>query len=179
MRAFTPRSTRKSRGSAEPPLAHDPSSAVAHRELAEIYYKDGKLLKPLKRMRNTSTMPTFRPSDYARYATILFFKGDYAKSKEIVEQALPKTPRDLVLNRLMFYNDFELGNKEAARSEADKFFNAGYEAADFIGQDYLYYGRLLIQDKQFQQGIAQLQKALELDPGKIELYQEIGLHTRV
>lgn len=73
-------------------------------------------------MRNTSTMPTFRPSDYARYATILFFKGDYAKSKEIVEQALPKTPRDLVLNRLMFYNDFELGNKEAARSEADKFF---------------------------------------------------------
>ena len=155
-------------------LAHDPSSAVAHRELAEIYYKDGKLLKAAEAYAEYINDAHVSTSDYARYATILFFKGDYAKSKEIVEQALPKTPRDLVLNRLMFYNDFELGKKEAARSEADKFFNAGYEAADFIGQDYLYYGRLLIQDKQFQQGIAQLQKALELDPGKIELYQEIG-----
>ena len=80
----------------------------------------------------------------------------------------------MLLNRLLFYNDADLKNDDAALSEAEAFFNAGYPAEDYISQDYLYYGRLLINNKQTEKGIAQLQKALELDPKQVALYQEIA-----
>ena len=155
-------------------LAQDPSSAVAHRELAEIYYQEGQLLKAAEAYAEYINDPYVSTSDYARYATILFFKKDYEKSKEIVNLALQKDPQNMVLNRLLFYNDADLKNDDAALSEAEAFFNAGYPAEDYISQDYLYYGRLLIKNKQTEKGIAQLQKALELDPKQVALYQEIA-----
>lgn len=155
-------------------LAQDPSSAVAHRELAEIYYQEGQLLKAAEAYAEYINDPYVSTSDYARYATILFFKKDYEKSKEIVNLALQKDPKNMVLNRLLFYNDADLKNDDAALSEAEAFFNAGYPTEDYISQDYLYYGRLLINNKQTEKGIAQLQKALELDPKQVALYQEIA-----
>ena len=129
-------------------LAQDPSSAVAHRELAEIYYQEGQLLKAAEAYAEYINDPYVSTSDYARYATILFFKKDYEKSKEIVNLALQKDPQNMVLNRLLFYNDADLKNDDAALSEAEAFFNAGYPTEDYISQDYLYYGRLLINNKQ-------------------------------
>ncbi len=155
-------------------LAQDPSSAVAHRELAEIYYDNGKLPSAARAYAEYINDAHVTVSEYARYATILFFNEDYTESKEIVTQALRQAPNDMVLNRLLFYNDFELGNTDAALSEAEKFFNSGYQESDFISQDYLYYGRLQIQEQQIPQGIALLQKALELNPDQLEIYQEIG-----
>lgn len=155
-------------------LAQDPSSAVAHRELAEIYYQEGQLLKAADAYAEYINDPYVSSSDYARYATILFFKKDYEKSKEIVNMALQKDPNNMVLQRLLFYNDTDLKNDDAALSEAESFFNAGFPEKDYIAQDYLYFGRLLIKNKQYERGIAQLQKALALDPKQVALYQEIA-----
>lgn len=155
-------------------LAQDPTSAVAHRELAEIYYQEGQLLKAADAYAEYINDPYVSSSDYARYATILFFKKDYEKSKEIVNMALKKDPNNMVLQRLLFYNDTDLKNDDAALSEAESFFNAGFPEKDYIAQDYLYFGRLLIKNKQVERGVAQLQKALALDPKEVALYQEIA-----
>jgi len=104
-------------------IAIDPSSPLAQRAIAEAYYNDGQFKKAVTAYSQYAASEYSSPSDLSRYASILFYSGDYTKSSEIAQSALKKNPNDFVMNRLSMYNNFEQKKYPEGLEVAEKFMN--------------------------------------------------------
>lgn len=155
-------------------LALDAQSAIAYRELAEVYYANGQFSKAQDAYEKFVSLDNFySESEMVKYATILFYNKNFEKSAEIAIEVLKKNPKNFVMRRLLMYDAVELKKYNLAIDYANSFMNEGKDAK-YIYLDYMYYGRLLSSIGEKEKAYQQLEKALEIDPSKVEMYKELG-----
>lgn len=155
-------------------LALDAQSAIAYRELAEVYYANNQFAKAAQAYEQFVSLDNFySEAEMARYATILFYNKNFDQSAKIALEVLKKNPNNFVMQRLLMYNAVELKNYKLAADYADRFMNQA-DTSKYIYLDYRYYGTLLSQVGGKEKSYKQLEKALQIDPTKIELYKELG-----
>lgn len=155
-------------------LALDAQSAIAYRELAEVYYANNQFAKAAQAYEQFVSLDNFyAESEMARYATILFYNKDFKKSAEIALEVLKKNPNNFVMQRLLMYDAVELKDYNIAIDYANNFMNQA-DTSKYIYLDYRYYGTLLSKVGEKEKAYKQLEKALQIDPSKIELYKELG-----
>ena len=78
-----------------------------------------------------------------------------------------------MLKRLLMYDQYELGNYNAGLAGAIAFFS-DTDSAEWVYLDHVYYGRLLKQNQQYNDALAQFEKALALDKAQTRIYQDIS-----
>ena len=140
-----------------------PEEVNVNRELGNAYYL-------MKQYGNAKTaydafmqVGTPDEQDYARYSNLLFLSKDYAESLETATKGLALNPEDHLMKRLLMYNNYEMKKYPEGIAAAEKFF-AVEDTTNFVYLDYMYYGRLLLTQKQDSQALEQYNKALALDP---------------
>lgn len=155
-------------------LALDAQSAIAYRELAEVYYANNQFSKAAQAYEKFVDLDSFySESEMVKYATILFYNKEFKKSGRIALEVLKRNPKNFVMQRLLMYNAVELKDYNLAIDYADNFMSQG-DSAKYIYLDYMYYGNLLSKVGEKEKAYKQLEKALEVDPSKVEMYKELG-----
>jgi len=155
-------------------LSLDAQSAIAYRELAEVYYTNNQFGKAAQAYEQFVSLDNFyAESEMEKYATILFYNKEFKKSAEIALEVLKKNPNNFVMQRLLMYDAVELKDYNMAIDYANNFMNQA-DTSKYIYLDYRYYGTLLSKVGEKEKAYKQLEKALQVDPSKIELYKELG-----
>lgn len=153
--------------------AKTPDDIRIDKELADVYYTMGQYGKAKDAYAAYLKVGTPTEQDYTRYAMLLYLNEDYASSLEYAQKGLTVAPDHHVLKRLIMYNHMELKHYREGLEAAATFF-ATPEHPDFVYLDYVYFARLLEADKQYEEAIAQFQKALAVDASHIEIYKDIS-----
>ena len=151
----------------------DPSFLLVDRELADIYYSTNDFVKAAEYYGNYLKTGNSNVLDLTKYASTLFFKGDFAKSLEVVKLGLVKAPRNSAFNRMAMYDNVALKNYDEALTAADLFFNKS-ENPDISYYDYTYYGQALRAKKQYDLAIEQYNKAIKYDSTQVAVWKEIS-----
>ncbi|WP_294482488.1 lipopolysaccharide assembly protein LapB [uncultured Bacteroides sp.] len=153
--------------------AMEPSNTAIDKKLAEIYYLKNDFSKAADAYSRFAMGPTATEEDLVKYAFALFLNHDFEKSLEVADMGLKKSPRHATFNRLAMYNYTDLKRFDEALKAADIFFNES-DKADYSYLDYMYFGHLLESLKKYDEAVRQYEKAVELDPAKIDLYKNIS-----
>lgn len=153
--------------------AQDPSFLLADKELADVYYANGQYRKAIEAYDNYLKSGFCSDADLAKYATTLYLAKDYNRSLEMATQGLKKNPDNLLLKRLLMYDDFELKKFPEGLTAAEKFFDKPVNP-DYVYLDHLYYGRLLKANQQMEKSISELETALKMDSTKIDIWKELS-----
>lgn len=148
-----------------------PNSAIAQRELAESYYRADKFNEAVKAYETYMQNPTAFQTDRPRYAALLYYDKQYEKSLSLSEDLLQAFPDNLMLKRLVMYNTYELKDYVSAVRAAETLFAT--PDVEFNSRDYMQYGKLLFALGEKEKSIAALEKAVEIDPTRLELYKEL------
>lgn len=148
-----------------------PNSAIAQRELAESYYRADKFNEAVQAYATYMQNPNAFQSDRPRYAALLYYDKQYDKSLALCEDLLQSYPDNLMLKRLIMYNTYELKDYVSAARAAESLFST--PNVTFNSRDYMQYGKLLLALGEHEKAIAALEKAVEIDPTRLELYKEL------
>lgn len=154
--------------------AKTPNDTRINKELGDVYYTMGQYGKAKTAYEEYLKMGTPTEQDYTRYAMLLYLNKDYAKSLDIAKKGLAVAPDNHVLKRLVMYDDLELKSYENGLADAAAFFS-NPQSPDFVYLDYVYFARLLAATKQYDEAIAQFNKALSLDKEHhSDIYKQIA-----
>ena len=155
-------------------LAAHPDYLLAQRTLGNVYSQDGHYSKAIEAYRKYFAGGLYSADNLVHYASALFFDKQYAEASKMIEEGKAKATDNFLLNRLAFYNDFETGSYDKGVSEAKAFFSI--PDGKFIWQDYLYYGRLLNQAKEYEASLSALEKAQTMSDNNShpEIYKDIA-----
>ena len=109
-----------------------------------------------------------------RYAKFLFKSKDYKESEPYLASLAKEAPNNYLVNRLLGYSLAENGNYKDALTSLNVFFtNASSDK--YLASDYQYLGESQIKSgADTTQGIANLKKALELDPSKTDINAKLA-----
>lgn len=152
----------------------NPEFIIIDRELSDIYYATNDFANAAKyyelylKSGNITNV-----SDLTKYSMTLFLNHEFAKSLEVVQLGLKKSPKNPAFNRLSMYNNVDLKNTDEALKAADLFFNES-ESPDFTYLDFRYYAQALKDAKKYDVAVKQYQKSLEYDASKVELWKEVS-----
>lgn len=150
-------------------LTLQPNSALGQRELAEKYYKANQWTKAADQYGKYINNPNHFPEDKARYAVLLYASNDYQKSLNVVKDILRNNPNDFQSQRLLMLNLAALEQYEDAQKAATTFFSLPEKGtAKFTPNDYTTYGNVLQKLGQTDEAVEQFQKALVLDPSRLD-----------
>lgn len=150
-----------------------PNDVRVNKELGDVYYTMGQYgkAKEAYEVYLKSGKPT--EQDYTRYAMLLYLNKDYSQSIDFVKKGLAMAPDNHVLKRLAMYDDFEMKAYDAGLEAAATFF-ANPNNPDFVYLDYVYFARLLETTKQYDEALAQFNKALTMDKEHPDINKEIS-----
>ncbi len=151
----------------------DPSFSLANKELADIYYSKNNFDKAAASYGDYISSGNYDIDDLKQYAMTLLLNGNFNKSLEIAQLGLKVSSLDPAFNRLAMYNFIDLKRYDEASAAADLFFNKSKDA-EFSYFDYMYYGRLLSEQKKYPEAISSFEKAIKLDSTKVELLAQIS-----
>jgi Flp pilus assembly protein TadD len=161
-------------GEFENAIKVEPAYAPAHRELAESYFRLGKIDKGKEEYRKYLELSKNGCSARIRFAGILYFTKDYTGALnelgQIQQKCDPNNARMLRIKMFSYYETKEFGK---GLDVAKQLFNV-VTPENRVGVDYEYYGKLLVASNQDSLAIEQFRKALSLDPGKTDLLIEIA-----
>ena len=151
-----------------------PNSAIAQREMAEAYYKNSQYTKAAEAYEKYMQNPNHFQTDRPRLATLLFYGKRYDESLALAKDILSRDPQNFVIRRIVMYDNYELGNMEAAEQAAVEFL--GMDPGDnvFTARDYLTYGDILLKEKKYDEAIAQYEKAYELDNTRTDVLKVLS-----
>lgn len=124
------------------------SNVPNHFEKAAEYYS--KVADPSK----------MDDEDITNFSVIEWLLGNHDKSITAAKAGLQKDPRRAGWNRLVFYNYTDANDPQNALIYADKLFNQS-DSAHITADDYAYYGTAYQENKQWDEAIAQYNKALD------------------
>ena len=163
-------------------LAIDPNYGPAYRELAETdlsLAKSDPKLASSKVKEGANYYKKFldltdrSPESQMRYADFLIVAGEYRTLEQVADDLAKSSKSNLRIYRYLGYAAYENKDYEAGLVAITKFMK---EAAPkrIIPRDYIYLGRLQIKTNLDSLGILNLEKAVDLDSTKSDLYAEIG-----
>lgn len=156
-------------------ITMDPNFAPAYRERAELYYRAGKIQNGIEDYQQYLALNN-SPSARGRYASFLYVAKDYKNAIAEINKVMAEGNTNPILYRVLAYCQFEtkdfkngLVNMETFRASALK-----NGKPKFIPLDYSYYGKLLAENGKDSLAIAELNKAIELDPNFVDGYSDIA-----
>lgn len=151
-----------------------PDDPRVDKQLGEIYYGMGEYGKAIEAYDEYMETSAPEVKDYTRYATLLYLNKEFDESLNSVVKGLKMDAGNQVLKRLLMYNQYELGNYDEGLSDAFTYF-ADTDSTKWVYLDHVYYGRLLQQNQQYDDALAQFAQALALDKKQTHVYQEISM----
>jgi len=143
------------------------------RDLAELYYSYGYYQKASEAFSKYIQLTEPDLNDHIRYATILFFNKEYAKSLTETSNALQIDSKNFVMKRLNAYNLFETKDFGKSLISINDYFKSTNETK-YIATDYEYYGKILSKNNQDSLAIIAFEKTISMDSTKKLLYENIG-----
>lgn len=153
-------------------IAAVPESEIAYLEIGDIAYNSGDFtLAADNYNKYLSSGITPSAQNLTRYSTILFYNKEYDKALQYINNALASDPNNLVMLRLKMYI---AGNRNELNVEQANAFMTKFPESEYIPLDYIFYGKLLKDSKNYTEATAQFEKALQLDSSKIEIYKELA-----
>ena len=157
-------------------LAKDSNYIPALKIYGDLTYTLGKYAKASLLYSRYITLSEYTDKDLSRFITILYFNGEYAKANELITSVLAKDPSNGVMLRLKGYTSFELGKYSEGFDAMKKFFDlrATADTNKIILSDYEYAGKLASGIGNDSLSTIYFQKALEMDPTKTGLYEDIS-----
>jgi tetratricopeptide (TPR) repeat protein len=149
----------------------DPNYAPAYREKAELYHLAGQKANAVESYKKYLELNN---SDEARerYAGFLLNNKQYAEAITEIESLQKGGASSLYLDRYLGYAYAEVGNKADADAykkglnAISHFFEKSSKVSKFkyLGTDYMYKGILLAKTGQDSVGVAEMEKAITVDP---------------
>lgn len=160
----------------EKAVAADPEFTYAYDELIDIYYQQKQVDKAIEAAEKFQKLSSDPEKNKEKFALIYVMKGDYAKANTIFKEVLAKKQnvRPIIWR-------FYIKSLQATKTEADSIesvnasntFLTTAKPEDILPKDHAELGKLYIIMKQFPDslGIAQFNKAIQLDPKNVEAAQ--------
>ncbi len=153
----------------------DSSFAPAYREQGELYYMAKQYNVAKAKYKRFLELSSNNLDARTRYASFLYLSKEYANSIAEINEIQKLDTSNNILNRLLAFSYFETGDFANGLSKSNAFFKrADLEKTKILAQDYEYNGKLLIKTNNDSLGIERLNKALDLDTSKTDLYSEIA-----
>lgn len=167
---------------------------VEHK-MAEVWYAGNKV-KEAAAVFDSIPIDSLNRDELVSYAMSAYLLQDYQKSAKIALRGRIVSPRDLVFNRLVMYNytdmkqydkaleaSIELFEHSERKTEVDSV--ADREKKTFTYLDYIYYGYVLNGNGRYEEGIAQFNRALELNGDRSDVllaiskaYENVGNYPK-
>ena len=147
---------------------------------SEAYFKYAQVYKgvdPQLSLDMLMRLQTKAPDDNRiskELADVYYTMGQYGKAKEAYESYLKvgtPTEQDYTRYAMLLYLELK-DYKEGLEAAATFFSNPGNP--DYVYLDYVYFARLLEADKQYDEAVAQFDKALAMDKSHTEIYKDIS-----
>jgi tetratricopeptide (TPR) repeat protein len=151
----------------------DPNYIPAYALIGDINRESGMYYQALEAYEKFISIPGVPLLQHERYAQLLYFTDQYQKSLQQIDYVLKQEPANPVMHRIQAYNHFKLDETALAAQEMDAFLKSTPENLH-IYLDYTTYGQALLKEKQPEEAIAILQKAIALDPSKGEIYKVLA-----
>lgn len=157
----------------EKAISIDATFAPAYRNLAELYYYTGQYEKAKDTFAKYLTLADKNDDTNYRYAQFLFLTKEYNKALTLLKEVEKRDSSKAIMFRLMGYSNYETGNYKEGLYDMNKFFKmAG--SLNLLSSDYEYYGNLLMKTGRDSLAFLNIEKAIQLDSTKFELYKEIA-----
>jgi tetratricopeptide (TPR) repeat protein len=153
-------------------LAIDPNFAPAYVELGAIYMRANQASKAKENFEKYLKLSSSL-SAKIKYLSVLLELKDYATAINIALEIKQIDPNRNDINRALAYSYFETKSYLKALEAMELFFKNS-KPEKILTSDYVYYGDILVKNKQDSVAIIQYQKALELDPEGYEIYSNIA-----
>lgn len=156
----------------EKAVAVDPEFTDAYDELADIYYQRKEADKAMAAAEQFSKLSSDPEKIKTRLAFIYVMKGEYVKANDIFKDVIIKDNVKAIIFR--YYGKSLLATKTSADSvESANVYEQFLvkKPADVTIKDLLDLGKLYIAIHKEEQGIATLQKAIQMDPKSWEAAQ--------
>lgn len=141
----------------------------ANRVLGSLYYQLNDTTKSIKAFNTYFASCTDGNIDLkARedYAVVMFLSKNYKTSLDMVKKILPEDPEEISLNRMLFYNNIELEDYDAANSAYNEFFvkNKDKYFDLYNYSDYKYAGIYFTKLKKYPEAVEAYKSAVEIVP---------------
>lgn len=149
-----------------------PDYLLAYRNLGNIYAMQGAYAKAVTAYQSYMVSKIYTIDDLIHYTSALFFNKQYAAADKVIREGQSLDPKNFLLKRLSIYNAVETKAYEKKLEEINEFFNS--PDSKYIWQDYMYYGRLLNELKQYDKAIEAFQKALKENETHQEIYKDLA-----
>lgn len=153
----------------------DSSFAPAYREQGELYYMAKQYEKAKTKYKRYLDLAGNNFSAKQRYASFLFLNKDYKESISLFNELQKQDTTKNFVNRLLAYSMYETGDYPNGTIYINRFFNrAPAEKTKIIASDYEYRGKLFSKTGKDSLAIIDLERAIQLDTSKVDLYSEMG-----
>jgi Tfp pilus assembly protein PilF len=163
-------------------LAIDSNYAPALKNLAEYYSQSKQYAKAKETYQRYLQNSEPSSANKARFARILFRNKEYAEALFVINDLQKLDTSDIYLFRLAGYSYYEVGNetKDTTKFQpgvtALTYFMKTIDSTKILSNDYEYLGKLYSRMKgKDSLAIVNIEKALAMDPNKIELLKEAGM----
>jgi len=154
-------------------LKKNPQSAMVQSELAEKLFKADRWREASQRYGEYIQNPNHFPEDKARYAVLLYWGEDYAKSLSTAQEILAKDPNNFLMQRVQFLDQTALGDYATAAANAEAFFTTNV-GANFTVKDYTTYAEALSGMGQDSLAIVQYELAAQKFPENGDLLKDLS-----
>ncbi len=148
----------------------DPKFAPAYVELGEVWFRAKQYGAAKENYRKYVELRGNDRSARYRYAQFLYLAQDYPGAIAEIK-ALQKDTTSNLLYRLLGYSSYEAGNVAEAKAAMTSYF-AGIKPEFIIPRDYEYRGKIAVKEGRLAEGLTDIEKALELDPTREDLFAE-------
>jgi tetratricopeptide (TPR) repeat protein len=154
-------------------LVLDVDFSPIYREMGELYYRAKKFDKAIESYKKYLELRDKSDETDFRYASFLFLNEDYTNALTILNALAKKDFNNSRIYRIMAYSQYETKDYNSALQNMDIFWKKT-EAKKIISQDYEYYGKILSKKGQDSLAVEYLNKAVEKDTSKKEIYGDIA-----
>ncbi len=148
---------------------------LTYRYLGKIYTSNGYYPDAIEAYKTFFAAKNYSAEDISRYASALYFNKQYDEAGKMVKEGIAMEPDNFVLNRLQMYVAANTQDHANGLQYAQKFFSMKKNGKDYLAKDYAMYALILKDAKQYDEAIAQYQKALTIDPSAIEYYKDMAV----
>lgn len=172
-------------------IALNPNYGPVYRELAETYYKWGRNKTSTAKVNMQNAITNYEKylslTDYSldskmRHADFLILVKDYKTLETVANKMIAEDKVNPRIYRYLGYAAYENGNVDVAIKSIEDFIKV--PSNKVIGRDYLYLGLSkikkgtnadgVVDQASFDAGIADIKKAIELEPLVVEELSDLG-----
>jgi tetratricopeptide (TPR) repeat protein len=163
-------------------LAIDPNYGPAYREWAETDLRwaqsnpskaSEKVKEAAEQYKKYISLTDYSPESQMRYADFLINAGDFKTLQQVASDIAKNANANLRAYRYELYAAVENKDYPAAITAGNTWLSKA-DPKRIIPRDYMYMGRAQIAGGQDSLGVQSLQKALQLDSGFVDAYQDIA-----